>query len=64
MQDQKQTKLFAFQLADQRKQQAQPAQQWKLRDGVAVAGCTYVDVEALLTRYTSEWGDADAGIYC
>ncbi|MEW6372112.1 MAG: hypothetical protein AB1584_14345 [Pseudomonadota bacterium] len=64
MQNQKQTKLFAFQLAAQRDQQTQPAQQWKVRDGVAVAGCTYIDNDPLMQRYTSEWGDMDAGIYC
>ena len=64
MQNQKQTKLFAFQLATQRDQQAQPAQQWKVRDGVSVASCTYVDNDPVMQRAGSEWGDLDAGLYC
>ena len=64
MQNQKPAKLFAFQLAGQREQQAQPAQQWKVRAGVSVAGCTYVDRLALSLRFTSSWGVADAGMYC
>ncbi|MEW6372110.1 MAG: hypothetical protein AB1584_14335 [Pseudomonadota bacterium] len=64
MQNQKQPKLFAFQLAGQREQQAQPAQQWTVRDGVSVAGCTYVDRLSLSLRFTSAWGVADAGMYC
>jgi len=64
MENQKQIKLFAFQLAAQRDQQTQPAQQWKVRDGVSVAGCTYIDNDPLMQRATSEWGDIDAGLYC
>jgi len=64
MQNQKETTLFAFRLAGQRDQPTQPAQQWKVRDGVAVAGCTYIDNDPLIQRATSEWGDADGGIYC
>jgi len=64
MQNQKQTKLFAFKLADQREQQAQPAQQWKARDGVATAACTYVDVENLMLRASDRYVGSDGGIYC
>ena len=64
MQNQKPSKLFAFQLAAQRDQQTQPAQQWQVRDGVAVAGCTLVDPEGLLYRNTDPFGDYDGGIYC
>jgi hypothetical protein len=64
MQNQKQTKLFAFKLAGQREQQAQPAQQWKVREGVSVAGCTYPDRNSLVMRESTELGGRDAGVYC
>ena len=64
MQNQKPSKLFAFQLATQRDQQTQPAQQWKARDGVSVGGCTYPIRNSYEMRESSEWGGIDAGVYC
>lgn len=64
MQNQQQNKLFAFKLAEQRDQKAQPAQQWKVRDGVSVAGCTLVDPDNFMYRNTDPFGDYDGGIYC
>lgn len=63
MQNQQQTRLFAFQLA--RKQEQETVQQavWKVRDGVAVAGCSGPDAYDNY-RASSTWGGADAGIYC
>lgn len=64
MQNQKESKLFAFKLAEQREQKAQPAQQWKVRDGVSVAGCTLVDPDWGGYRNTDPFGDYDGGVYC
>lgn len=64
MTDRKETKLFAFKLAEQQaEKQAQPAAQWKVRDGVAVAGCT--DPGHLFEpREVNSFNVADKGIYC
>jgi len=43
MQIQKETKLFAFKLAEKKEKAAAPAGQWQVRDGVSVAGCTKAD---------------------
>jgi hypothetical protein len=59
MQNQQQVKLFAFKLAEKQDQQPKPQQQWKVREGVSVAGCTGEDA-----RWSSNLGVADAGIYC
>jgi hypothetical protein len=64
MQNQQQAKLFAFKLADQRDQKAQPAQQWTVRDGLAVAGCSLVDPDSLSYRNTDRYVGTDGGIYC
>ncbi|MEG0884910.1 hypothetical protein D3C81_435930 [compost metagenome] len=63
MQKQNQTKLFAFKLAEKKEQEkpVQPAP-WKVRDGVAVAGCTAVDSEEQY-RY-SRVGSSDGGDFC
>lgn len=63
MQKQNQTKLFAFKLA-QKKDEKKPAlpAPWKVRDGVAVAGCTAVDSEEQY-RY-SRVGSSDGGEFC
>ncbi|MEW6372114.1 MAG: hypothetical protein AB1584_14355 [Pseudomonadota bacterium] len=63
MQNQQQPTLFAFKLADQQNQEAQPAQQWKVRDGVAVAGCTDPVPDSGWYRY-STIQKVDGGIYC
>ena len=57
------TKLFAFKLAEKKEQEkpARPAP-WKVRDGVAVAGCTAVDSEEQY-RY-SRIGSSDGGAFC
>lgn len=63
MADQKESKLFAFKLAE-KQAPTNPVAEWKVRDGVAVAGCTD-------PSHTSDWRDthpytnrADQGIYC
>ncbi len=63
MQKQNPTKLFAFKLA-QKKDEEKPAlpAPWKVRDGVAVAGCTAVDSEEQY-RY-SRVGSSDGGEFC
>ena len=63
MQNQQQTRLFAFQLAEKQEKQTAPQTAWKVRDGVAVAGCSGPDVYDNF-RAPSTWGGADAGIYC
>ncbi|MBR7634534.1 hypothetical protein [Janthinobacterium lividum] len=59
----KETKLFAFKLA-KKKEEEKPAHPalWKVRDGVAVAGCTAVDSEEQY-RY-SRIGSSDGGEFC
>lgn len=61
MQNEKQPTLFAFQLATRRDEKAQPAQQWKTRDGVSVAGCTFVDEYNLRASTRTS---TDGGVYC
>ncbi|MEW6024674.1 MAG: hypothetical protein AB1807_21330 [Pseudomonadota bacterium] len=63
MQNQEPKKLFAFQLAEKRAQ-AKPAQQWKVRDGVAVAGCTVLDEEFSPYRESNRNVGSDSGDYC
>ncbi|MEW6731014.1 MAG: hypothetical protein AB1489_06735 [Acidobacteriota bacterium] len=61
MNKQNSTKLFAFKLAkklDKKTQEAKPEQQWKVREGVAIAGCTF-PAERYGTRF-----NADGGVYC
>ncbi len=64
MQNQKQTKLFAFRLAEKRNQAAKPAQPWKVRDGVSVAGCTLLDEEGTPSRESNRFEGSDSGAYC
>lgn len=64
MQNQNQAKLFAFKLAEKRDAQTQPSQQWKVREGVATAGCSWVDVDAGLLRASDRYVGNDAGVYC
>ncbi|GJI95981.1 hypothetical protein RugamoR57_26990 [Duganella caerulea] len=62
MADQKEAKLFAFKLAA--KQENKPAEQWKVRDGVAVAGCTGpVDFDNY-REYDAIYHRNDKGLYC
>ncbi len=63
MHNQKQAQLFAFKLAEKAQEEAKPAQQWQVREGVAVAGCSGPDATENY-RYASTFGTADAGIYC
>ncbi|WP_166887463.1 MULTISPECIES: hypothetical protein [Massilia] len=58
MEKQENTKLFAFKLAEKKAKQAKPAPQWKLRDGVASAGCSGED-----QRADGYWG-RDLGVWC
>jgi hypothetical protein len=37
---QKQSKLFAFKLAEKQVKEVTPAAPWKVREGVSVAGCS------------------------
>lgn len=62
MQKQVQSKLFAFKLAE-KQDKAQTTQQWKVREGVAVAGCTG-PVENDNWRETGAWSTPDKGYYC
>jgi hypothetical protein len=56
-------KLFAFKLAEKQVQkQAVSATVWKVRDGVAVAGCTAVEAEQY--RDSSRFQPNDRGQYC
>lgn len=66
MQNQQQSKLFAFKLAEQRNTDAKPAQAWKVRDGVAAAACTQVigSIHDMMYRDASQWNGPDGGIYC
>lgn len=64
---QNQAKLFAFKLAEKQEspQAATPPQAsvaWKVRDGVAVAGCS--EVERFQYRYTSTLNSRDTGQFC
>ena len=63
MTDPTESKLFAFKLAE-KQTSAKPAAEWKVRDGVAVAGCTdpsHTFEPRGPHRYTSQ---ADQGVYC
>lgn len=69
---QSQNKLFAFKLAgklatEAESKQAQktgtPATAWKVRDGVAVAGCTAVGIHDQY-RDSSRLKPNDSGQYC
>jgi hypothetical protein len=55
MQNEKQTKLFAFKLAE-KKQEAKPATQWQVRDGVSVAGCTVGEGSEIARDSDYYWG--------
>lgn len=58
---QKSPKLFAFKLADKKSKEIKPEAQWKVRDGVSVAGCSAVANENY--RYSVKLG-SDSGQYC
>ncbi len=64
MQNQQQVKVFAFKLAEQRSKDAKPAQPWKVREGVSVAGCTVSDEEGAPYRDRSPFAGSDGGDYC
>ncbi len=63
MQNQQQTTLFAFHLAQKQAGETVRQAAWKVREGVAVAGCSGPDAYDNY-RASSSWGGADAGIYC
>lgn len=64
MADQKEAKLFAFKLAAKQEQENKQAEQWKVRDGVAVAGCTGpVDFDNY-RDYDNIYHRNDKGLYC
>lgn len=65
MQKQKQPKLFAFKLAEKQvEKQAMPPKPWKVRDGVAVAGCSEFMIGSGNFRYESRLQPNDSGQYC
>lgn len=59
MNNQQEKKLFAFKLAEKKAEtRAKPEVQWKTRDGVAAAGCSFPS-----ERYAVRTG-SDTGVYC
>lgn len=64
MQNQEQAKSFAFRLAGQKSRDGKPAQAWKVRDGVSVAGCSVLDEEWAPERETTPRLGTDGGDYC
>ncbi len=52
-------KTFAFKLSDQRRSDGK----WRARDGVSLAGCTWVDSEEAYRASTS-WYLNDNGYWC
>jgi len=63
MQIQKETKLFAFKLADKKEQDAKPgATPWQVRDGVAVAGCSTMG--GTVEPREGRSGGTDNGVWC
>lgn len=54
----KEVKSFAFKLAE-KKEQSKAQAQWKVRNGVATAGCTFPS-----ERDRSRFGGNDNGLYC
>lgn len=64
MENEKVTKLFAFKLAQKQTAEAKPAMQWKVREGVAIAGCSDPSGEGHY-RLDHEWyGHHDQGFWC
>lgn len=55
-------KLFAFKLAEQKNRDTNPAPQWQVRDGVAVAACT--DSTGGFDLRYSNAGGTDNGVWC
>lgn len=62
METEQTSKLFAFKLAEQKKDDGKTAAQWQVRDGVSVAGCTD-EIEAGALRTSTRWG-TDDDIWC
>jgi hypothetical protein len=67
MGDQKKAKLFAFNLAVKQEEKAKPEAQWKVREGVAVAGCTgpvnFENYRESISVFGAYMG-RDKGYYC
>lgn len=61
MENEQPSKLFAFKLAEQKKDDTK-APQWQVRDGVSVAGCTD-EIEPGNPRTSTQWG-TDNDIWC
>lgn len=53
-------KSFTFKVADK----ADKKQQWKAREGVAVAGCTLVSVPWGGKEPTTNFNGGDGGLWC
>lgn len=67
MEIKKPAKLFAFKLATQQDQAAQSKAQWKVREGVSVAGCSGPDMYENYRADIDIWGRPkgwDQGYYC
>ena len=63
-QNKNQTTLFAFKLAE-KEASKEIKQPWQVRDGVAVAGCTYYgDPQDYNLRDSSRFSPNDTGVYC
>ena len=62
MQKQNPPKLFAFKLAEKQAPTAPVPTEWKVRDGVAAAGCS--EVERFQYRYSSTINSRDTGQFC
>jgi hypothetical protein len=65
MTDRKETTLFAFKIAEKQSQEAKSLTQFKVRDGVAIAGCSgpLPNDYDNYREYTGTW-QGDKGVYC
>ena len=64
MKNQTTSKLFAFKLAEKKAEKTQVTPQWKVRDGVAIAGCSGPDARMPKHFYDDKWSRRDDGIWC
>lgn len=63
MTDRKDTQLFAFKLAQKQAEAKPEPAQFKVRDGVSVAGCSGPDVLENYRVYIGQW-EGDKGDWC
>ena len=64
MEAQKQSKLFAFKLAEKQVKEVVPPAQWKTREGVSAAGCSGPDFYENYRMTAVYRPNGDNGIYC